>query len=301
MNTNFQIKHNLLQIQLMIGLILVAILPVSPSVSAQSTLAQFIEVRSISTTEFGVAHPKGFTFSPPANAFLLLGESNTATILPLSRDSGSTVTILETIEDPLNVAVDAQSHGLYMLNLGKNDLPKVALEPNGLLSVSNHKITHFNVTQFGLQDPRGITFDPNTGRLFILESRSSQIITVSPDLTYGFDGNEAAKAGTILHTKLAAFAHGELQGIAYNPNNGYFYIGDPAKQKIYELSEEGQEVSSFDLTSLHIENFTTLLFAPSGDPTDDPNTLNLFVLDSGQSSDQQTTAQSGHSNRQTPD
>src|SRR6266498_95263 len=218
MNLIFQIKNNLLRSQLLIGLILLTLFPVSSLVAAQSTLAQFTEVRSISTTEFGVAHPKGFTFSPQANAFLILGESNTATVVTLSEDSGGAATIPETIEDPLNVAIDAQSHGLYLLNPGKNDLPKVTLEQNGLTSVSNHAITHFDVKQFGLQDPRGIAFDPSTGRLFILESASSQIITVLPHPTQGFDGNEAMKGGRIFHSKLAAFAHGELQGIAYNPN-----------------------------------------------------------------------------------
>ena len=56
----------------------------------------------------------------------------------------------------------------------------------------------------------------------------------------------------------------------------------PTERKVYELTETGERVSTYDVSDLNLANPGTMLFAPSRDATDDPTIMDLYILDSGQ-------------------
>ena len=138
-----------------------------------------------------------------------------------------------------------------------------------------------------------MTFDPESGQLFILDSNGPQILAVTPHPVYGFDGNSASRDGRIRHINLRRLGIGPLQGIAYNPSNNHLYVLSTVQDLVYELTEEGRLVSKYNLSQLHLNNPQSLLFAPSGDATDDPTNMDLFILDSGVAESQSATPQSG--------
>ena len=53
------------------------------------------------------------------------------------------------------------------------------------------------------------------------------------------------------------------------------------QKRLYELNHEGQIISWRDLKLWNYTNTDGLLFAPSGDQTDDPSINNLYIVDSG--------------------
>ena len=205
-------------------------------------------------------------------------------MLPWSRwvkISAGTRVISEVQDDPLNVAFDKKSGSLFVFNRGKSELVKIKADGKGLPNASALP-TRFAVKAFGIKDPQGIAFDSGDGRLFILDAGNAQIVSVAPHPTLGFDANEAIRSNKVQRISLKKLGTGSFRGMAYNPGNGHLYVSEPAQKRLYELTQNGELVSTFDLAALGINDPSAMTFAPSVDNTDDPNIQDLFILDNGQ-------------------
>jgi hypothetical protein len=287
-----QIKSTfLLRIFLILGLILPASLPAQSSVSAQAEMAQFSNSHILYTSEFGVTDPQGMAFSPGADAFIVWGAGESANIITMQEDALGRIDLSQRAAVPLNVAFDEQSNDLFMLDGSNRGLSKIGAKQDGMPDTSSRALTHYDVSAFDLQDAQGMTFDPASGRLFLLDANRFQILIVSPHPTRGFDGASAAENNNIRQVSLRSTMRGAvLRGVAFNPGNGHLYIGSPGERRIYEVSEKGELLSTYDTSELPLENPSTLLFAPSRDTTDDPNIMDLYVLDSGQTATRTSTS-----------
>ena len=247
----------------------------TPPVAAQDAGAPYWLVRSMDTHEYGVAQPLGLAFSPLSEEFLIWGADGAITAVSKDEQPTGTFSLSETVEDPLNVAFDSSSDSLFVLNRGRSELAKIHAGPDGLPLPAARAAARFNTQSLGLQDARGLTFDPNSGRLFILDAQVGQILFLRPNAASGFQGAEQ-------RIKLPMEAAGQLRGIAFNPQNGHLVTADPDQQRLYELSQGGDVVSTYDLSPLGLGETGSLLFASSTDRTDDPATMNLFMLAGGQ-------------------
>ena len=56
----------------------------------------------------------------------------------------------------------------------------------------------------------------------------------------------------------------------------------PLAQTLFELTEAGQVLYTRDLSGLPLGDPQAMVFAPSGDTTDDPSQMSLYIADSGQ-------------------
>lgn len=263
---------------LLIGLVIMSVIPVRSQAFAQSDSAPIWIVRSLYTSEYGVNEPKGLAFSSAANSFLLLDEAGNITSVTMGEDLAGSGVISEVQADPLNAAFDDRTGSLFVFNRGKSELAQIKADGKGLPDTSA-PATRFAVHAFGIADPQGIAFDSATGRLFILDAGNSQIVSVAAHPTLGFDTNEAIRSNKVERISLKKFGKGLLKGIAYNPENGHLYVSEPGQKKLYELTQSGDLVSTFDLAALGINSPSAMTFAPSVDNTDDPNIYDLFVLD----------------------
>jgi DNA-binding beta-propeller fold protein YncE len=63
------------------------------------------------------------------------------------------------------------------------------------------------------------------------------------------------------------------------------------EQKLYELTQAGQVLAYRDLSGFLISNPQGMTFAPSGDQTDDPAQMSLYIADSGQNLEANTSTQ----------
>src|SRR5258705_860051 len=273
-----KLRATLLRLIVLIGLIFTPLIPARSWVFAQSSSAPLWVVRSLYTSEYGVNEPKGLAFSSIANTFFILDGTGNIALVTMGEDRMGTRNVHAVPSYSLNVAFDNQAGSLFEFNRGKSELAQIKADDKGLPDVSAAP-THFAFNAFGIKDPQGIAFDSATGRLFLLDTGSSQIVSVVPNPTLGFDANEAIRSHKVERISLKKLGLGTLQGIAYNPGNGHFYVSEPAQKRLYELTQSRDLVSTFDLASLGINDPSTMTFAPSGDTTDDPNIYDLFILD----------------------
>ncbi|HZM25661.1 MAG TPA: hypothetical protein VFC02_28180, partial [Anaerolineales bacterium] len=282
MNLQFtKLEGILLRLLTLTGILLTAIGPVQLQASAQGASAPIRVVRSLATSEYGAYAPKGLAFSPVANTFFVLDGSGNVTLVTMNEDNAGTIPVSETQTDPLNSAFDNKSESLFVLDHGKSELVKIKADNKGLPSTSSSP-DRFPIHAFGIKDPQGITFDQDSGRLFVLDAGDSEIVSITPHASLGFDATEAIKSNKVQKISLKNLGLGLLKGLAYNPGNGHLYASEPAQKKLYELTQDGHLVSTFDLASLGVNNPSAMTFAPSVDNTDDPSIYDLFLLDIGQ-------------------
>src|SRR5687767_454662 len=275
-----KLRGKFLRLMLLIGLVIASVIPAYSWASAQDGSAPIWVVRSLLTREYGVTDPKGLAFSSAANTFLILDGNANVTLVTMSEDHAGSRVISETQNDPLNVGFDDRTSSMYVFNRGKAELTKIKADEKGLPDASSLS-TRFAVNAFGIADPQGLAFDPSNGNLFILDAGNSQIVAIAAHPTLGFDADEAVRSNKVQHISLKKFGLGSLKGLAYHPGNGHLYVSEPSQKKLYELSQDGDLVSTFDLAALGINDPSAMTFAPSVDNTDDPNIYDLFLLDRG--------------------
>ena len=141
--------------------------------------------------------------------------------------------------------------------------------------------TRLPAGQLGIEHARGLAFDPATGDLFILDSSGFRIIRVRPNQGGDLDIGAAFNEGRMSSFGVRQAVSMEPQGLAFNPATGDLYLLSPSELKVYEVTTSGERVATLDLSPFGLEDPQGMVFAPSGDPTDDPSNINLYVADSG--------------------
>lgn len=280
------LKGRLFHLLILTGLIIATILPVRFSVAAQSSSDSVWVVRSIPTAKYGINGATGLAYSPAADTLLILDANANVGLVSMGEDNQGILTIPDLQSDPFNVAFDTRTNSLFGLDRGKSELVQVKADDRGFPQASAS--TRFAANAFGIRDSQGLAFDPASGRLFILDAGNSQIVAIAPHPTLGFDADEAVRSKKVERISLKGLGIDQARGLAYNPSNGDLYVTDPAQGRLYEITQDASLVATTDLAALGIQNPSAMTFAPSGDNTDDPNTYNLFILDS--STNQDTTS-----------
>lgn len=248
------------------------------SSSAQGSLATIRQLRAMPADETGLQNPAGLTYSSRANVFLVLDEQGQS--LPVAtqvikltsfgRRTGSTWTAAQ-VENPINMAFDNKFHRLLILQFSGNQLLEVSEKPDGNLDPSQ-LISH-SASRFGLQNPQGLAVDPVSGSLFILDAVGPRIVRVEPGLDGSFD------EATISAVDLKANGLAVVRGLAFDPATRHLHLVSPAEQKLVEFTPTGQVMAYRELSGFHLSNPQGLVFAPSGDQTDDPAEMSLYLAD----------------------
>src|SRR6185295_671386 len=192
--------------------------------------------RSFTTKEFGVNEPQGLAFSSTANTFFILDGAGNIAPVTMGEDSLGMRVFSEVQADPLNAAFDDRTDSLFVLNRSKSELAKIKVDSKGLPDASAAS-TRSAVNAFGIKDPQGVAFDSVSGRLFILDAGTSQIVSVVPHPTLGFDANEAIRSNKVERVSLKNLEAGVLRSVAYHPGNGHLYVSEPGRKKLYELTQ----------------------------------------------------------------
>jgi DNA-binding beta-propeller fold protein YncE len=252
--------------------------------------APWWKVRSIKTAQFGTPHPVGLAYLPTGNAFLLLG-SQAGDQMTGSHSDIALVTMYEepagwqslpiAIPDPLNVAFDPLTNNLLLLNQSAQELVQVQLSPQLDLPFSNQVVSRSNASALGTLEPQGMAFNSKNRQIYILDANGPAIVSANADLWNNMDGKRLFDQGRASRIQLNSLKNLKLRGIAYNPADDHWYVLGLDPIAIYEMDENGQVVSTRDLFELDLIDPQAMLFAPSADPTDNPETMNLFIVDSG--------------------
>jgi uncharacterized repeat protein (TIGR01451 family) len=265
-----------------VGLILIVSLAIGLPAFAQDDPAFVRQVRTIETDEIGAINPAGLAFSPVTNAFHVVevrGQvrlpgpfSDIISIRPAG-DRVGPVRVWAATADPINMAYDAQANRLLLYQSAAEQLLEMAAGPDGRLDPA--MLTRTDARRFALQNPQGMTVDPESGDLFFLDSAGPRIVRIEPTPDGGFGD------GQITQADLAQADLSDLRGLAFNPANGHLYVLSRAEQTLYELTQAGHVVAMRDISAFRLNDPQSMVFAPSGDLTDDPSLLSLYVADSG--------------------
>ncbi|NIW43400.1 MAG: hypothetical protein GWN30_01080, partial [Gammaproteobacteria bacterium] len=131
------------------------------------------------------------------------------------------------------------------------------------------------------QDVQGITFNPENGDLYLLDAGGPHIVRIAPTTDGVISQESLTDAEQIDILTIPFFDQFELQGLAYNPETNQFYVYSVNNGFVYAVNWNGSIVSSLDLSEMQITNFSGMAFAPSSDMTDSSTQMNLFIADSG--------------------
>jgi uncharacterized protein YjiK len=243
-----------------------------PASSAQGNLPFIWQVQVLESDQTGLFNPVGMAFSSRANVFQVSEGKDSSQTIDLTKvtpfaDRAGEARLAAAVQNPINIAYDNQVGRFLILRGSRNQLWEVREGPDGNLDPQT--LTRHNIKDLSLQDPQGITVDVS-GNLFVLDSTASRIVRVEP----GTAGD--LESATISEVNLGLVS---ARGIAFDATTGNLHVMVPAEQKLYELTQNGEIVNVRDLAPFNFKNPQAILFAPSGDQTDDPSQMDLFLAD----------------------
>lgn len=242
---------------------------------AQASVAFIDLVRYIDADELQVTAPGGIAFVDEAQSFLLFAPAvdgaaagqTTVTAVTAYADTLGSLTLPLAIE-PLAAAVDANNQ-LWLWAPGSRELLRFTLQAHGLPAADP-------TTRWSLPDGAGavagLGIAPDNQSLYLLMADSLTIQQV----TLPADG-----ATPTLLTTIDLRQHGltQARGLALHPQRQHLFTLDPTTQTLYEFTLTGVLVAHYDLAPFQLQQAQGLVFAPSGDPTDEPDRLHLYFVD----------------------
>jgi hypothetical protein len=267
----FHVRHRARPIA---GIALLACLgALAPIAGASSERADFVRrARVIEQNELGAAHPAGLAWSRRADSLLVVPQGDGAEMLKIGRDRPSGPRRLGLrFDDPLNVTFDNRAGRLIAYDSRARQLVAVPAGADGLPLPG--RATRVPAAQHRILDPQGLSVDPGTGRLFVLDAAGPRIAVLDP----GPDGDLRRASLSTLDLDLP----GPARGLAFDPMTGHLHVLDPAGERLYEVGGDGTVVANRDLAEFSLDDPQALVFAPSGDSTDDPVQTSLYVAEAG--------------------
>ncbi len=232
----------------------------APPVGATSTSAsppiEAREVRTIWTSELGLSHPKGLTYIPESQSFVVVGEGPFGQALLMGPDE-------EVRGRPQLGSLARPSTLSYDPSTGQ----MTAFDGQGKLEWRGKSLGQRNDPGRRSQlvtDAVSATYDASVGDLLILTSSGDAIVRFA--------------GGSESRIELAGVADAQL--IAANPVDGNIYVMG-SNHDLTALDSSGSIVGTFDVSGVALVEPVAMVFAPSSDPTDGAAVMNLFVADSG--------------------
>lgn len=227
-----------------------------------------------------LAVPKGLAYVPALQRFLAVqaGTSSATTttvnaIIPTEeQDAARSVRLSTGLSNPLNTVFDSKFNRLLVVQ-NSNQLIEVKTDASGAIVPRTLKRINLQKS-LGLSKPEGVSIDPATGTLYILNNtqNGAEIVQIVP--------NSLGELGNASVSRVAIGGVKELRGIALNPTSGRFQLLSPSAQLLYEVTAKGEVVATRDVKGLGLNDPQALVFAPSGDQTDSASQISLFVADS---------------------
>jgi len=229
----------------------------------------------------GLSAPAGLAFSSSSNTFYVLeerqsgpsAETDVIRLTPFAAspvsDRAGSARIAAAVKDPVNVAFDSRNSRLLLLDAAHR-LLEVRANTSGELDLRT--LVRRDALRLDLRDPQGMTVDPASGVIHILDAAGAELVQIEP----GFDG--ALDTAAVARVDVSGRGLVNPRGLAFDPSTGHLHVGGT---DLIELTVSGEPVASRDASALGIARPGGMAFAPSGDRTDAAGELSLYVADSG--------------------
>src|SRR6266508_4369927 len=174
-STEKTLKQWLKNVCILILLLALSFSSLGVSASSAQGISGFIwQVQAMDSGDTGLTHPAGLAFSSKSKSFQVIESqqtSRTETVLSQLTSYGKQVAsarIAAVVQNPINMVFDDKANRLLILQRSTNQLLGVPED--------GKTVIRYDVRRFGLQDPQGLTIDPVSGVLYILDAAGPQII-----------------------------------------------------------------------------------------------------------------------------
>lgn len=237
--------------------------------------------RSIEMDNIALNQPFGFAYSTRAQAFYIVERGRPEGITGPAVTIGTITAYGERLGSAvlpippgraLDLTYDSHRGHLLIWDKGQRDLITVAERGDGTLDPGT--LTRHPARQWDVKNLVGMTFDTNRGHLYLLDRVGPRLLRVVPA-----DGGNWANATVTALEPSSSLP--QLQGLAYDPTSDHLHVTVRKTAKLMELTLDGSMVAERDLAAFKLSGVGGMIFAPSADLTDDPQTHNLFFADHG--------------------
>lgn len=215
--------------------------------------------RVIEAAELGISRPGGIAWDADAGAL----------VVPDQQQQGR-VTALSTLGASLGKrAILGLRNGSTLLYAGGGRA----------VVLGRHGVAHANGRSTQIRSLGGLPITitaaaQGQGIIWILDGTSSRAYGVLQDA----HGLPLPGAATELDlTSLDS----DLDALAVDPVTGNLYLLGVDSGNLFEITSSGANISTRDISSLGLADVQGMVIASSGDPTDQPNSTNLYIADAG--------------------
>ncbi|MDX1415744.1 MAG: PKD domain-containing protein, partial [Candidatus Promineifilaceae bacterium] len=126
----------------------------------------------------------------------------------------------------------------------------------------------------------GMTVDPSTGDIYLLSRNSRRLER------FGSSGLDRQSPQLVpQENRSLAGLSANLAGLAFDPASRHLFSLTADASQLLELTTDGRQVRTYDLTPFNLPSSLTLAFAPSTDQTDAPSATSLFLAGGGADGD----------------
>ena len=242
------------------------------------------EVRTLESDRIGTSSPVGLAFASSNRSLYLTGapkqiappDTAIARLKPFalrpSTDRVGSSKVAASVRNRINIAFDDVHDRLLLLREDGRRLFAIPANADGSLDPTS--LVRYDVSRFGLGHPAGMAVDPASGAIFVLDASGPRIARLEPGSDGGFADADVSSID------LAPSGATNVRGIAFDPSSGHLHVHAQGG-KLYELTTGGQTVAVRDLSGITLGTPQAMVFAPSGDLTDAPDELSIYVADSG--------------------
>ncbi|HSF18384.1 MAG TPA: hypothetical protein VLK65_22835 [Vicinamibacteria bacterium] len=233
-------------------------------------------VRSMGEDQLEGSNVAGSAFSPRGNTFFMVrtGESDSLSsvsdIVTFSsmRKRRDLIRLADRV-DPITVAVDVRASRMLAYLSRERQWIELSIRADGTLDRDSARRS--DATALGIEDARGLAVDSKSGDVYLLDAARARIVRARRFA----DGSLEFSAISEIDLRRAGLD--DARGLAMDPQNGNLHVASMSRQRLFELSPSGRVVSYRDISSLGLSAIHGMSFAPSGDTTDDPSRMSLYI------------------------
>lgn len=170
------------------------------------------------------------------------------------------------------VVADARPDGARLVRVGFGErrlrttpVARAALGAFGL-DDRGRSLKPTELARLKVQDARGAAYDAAAKAWYVLDAATRTVVR--------------SQQGATRRIPLRGLGGERLRGLAVNPANGFLYVAN-SRGGVYAVDTAGVVREAYDLSPARLADVRGLVFGPSGDNTDDPAALHLYVADAG--------------------
>lgn len=224
-----------------------------------------------------IPSPAGLMFIPNADVFLTVPDNSSKMTAVTSREeevhAHISLSLPKTLQE-INLAFDPKFSRILGLDSNGHRFIEIKADSKGNIIQSSQ--SRIDVKFLDINFPQGITI-ASDGTLYVLDSAAKKILSIKGN-------NDGSFEKSIVSSIPLPPAIDNPRGIAFNSSTKHLHIYSFSQRELWEISRQGEVITIRDLSNLRIREPGVFVFAPSGDLTDDPNQLSLYIADSAPNS-----------------